>query len=132
MTHVQIDMSKTPLRSWTIAGSALMPPRAASFAVTPAIPVPTESPRASDGYIDPSASSTLDERLFDHRAALKIATSLLATHLSSKMRSTIFSQLDHVLDLENWQDDSALIQDSSFKTFLRFMVFASPTRLPSL
>lgn len=131
MMSFHIDTG-TPLRSWTIVGSALMPQPAASFSLTTPTSVPTKSRRAADGSIVASASPNLDEQLFDLRATLKIKLSQLAMHLSQRMRSAIFGELDAVLDRESWQDNSALIQQSTFMTFLRFIIFVSPTRLPSL
>ena len=75
---------------------------------------------------------SLDEQLFDNAADLKIAVATVAMHLSSEWRDTIFQQLDELLSKENWQYDFALINTSTFMTFLRFIVYAHPTRLPSL
>ena len=58
--------------------------------------------------------------------------SQIVMHLAPEWRAVIFSQLDTLLDLNNWQNDLAFIQKSTFMTFLRFIVFAAPTRLPSL
>ena len=62
----------------------------------------------------------------------KVALSRIAMHLAPEWRTVIFSQLDTLLDPNSWQDDSAFIQESTFRTFLRFIIFAAPTRLPSL
>ena len=53
-------------------------------------------------------------------------------HLSAPWRNAIFEQLNSLLKLEDWQEDSALIEGSTFKTFIRFIIFAAPNRLPSL
>jgi hypothetical protein len=132
MTDLQLDISRVPPSRWTIAGSALQPPGPASVALTTPTRVPPESPRASEANVIAASDPSLDEQLFDHAARLKIALSQLAMHLSPRMRAVIFDQLDTALDRENWMDDSAFIQLSTFKTFLRFMVFVSPSRLPSL
>ncbi len=124
MTRIQIDTSKMPLRSWTIAGSARVSPRAVTSALTKPARVQTESPRASDANVIGSSNPTLDERLFDQKANLKIQLSQLAMRLSPRMRSAIFDQLDVILDRDSWQDNSALIQPDTFMTFLRFIVFA--------
>ncbi len=79
-----------------------------------------------------AAPTSLEDMLFDNAADLKITLSQIVMHLEPIWRTVIFGQLDSLLDYENWQDDSAFIQKSSFRTFLRFIIFAGPTRLPSL
>jgi hypothetical protein len=85
----------------------------------------------SDARVN-KALISLEERLFDNAAELKIATAHVAMHLRPELRETIFKQLNRLLDFDNWQDDSAFIQRSSFATFLRFILYADTTRLPSL
>jgi hypothetical protein len=93
--------------------------------------IPTESPKISELNVLANASS-LEMQLFDNAAELKIALSQIAMHLTKEWRAVIFSQLDALLDCNSWEEDSAFIQKSTFMTFLRFVVFAAPTRLPSL
>jgi hypothetical protein len=130
MTNRQIDVSQMPSQSWTIIAHPFEFPAIVSTALTEPPTIPTESPRASDANFP--APSSLEEKLFDNAAQLKIALSQIVMHLAPEWRAVIFRQLDTLLDLNNWQDDSALIQKSTFMTFLRFIVFAAPTRLPSL
>ena len=129
MTDPQIDVSRMPSQSWTIIAQPFNP-RPVSSALTEPPRIPTESPRASDANV--VAPSSLEDRLFDNAAELKIALSRIVMHLAPEWRAVIFSQLDTLLDLNNWQDDLAFIQKSTFMTFLRFIIFAAPTRLPSL
>jgi hypothetical protein len=130
MTNRQIDTSQMPFQNWTIFAQPFVNPRAVSSALTEPPHVPTESPRASDANV--LAPSSLEAKLFDNAAELKIALSQIVMHLPPEWRAVIFSQLDTLLDPNSWQDDSAFIQKSTFMTFLRFIVFAASTRLPSL
>ena len=75
---------------------------------------------------------TLECKLFDNAAELKIALSQIAMHLNNQWRDTIRDQIDALLDAHNWEDDSAFVTKTTFITFLRFIVFANTTRLPSL
>jgi hypothetical protein len=130
MTNRQIDTSQMPFQNWTIVAQPFWPPHAVSSALTELPRIPTESPRASDANV--RAPSSLEAKLFDNAAGLKVALSRIAMHLAPGWRTVIFSQLDTLLDPNSWQDDSAFIQESTFGTFLRFIIFAAPTRLPSL
>ncbi len=125
MTSLKIiDVSKMPAQNWTIFArhSALSSPPTKSMHI---------SPRASDAKVLRSAPS-LEVQLFDNAAELKIALSQIVMHLAPEWRAIIFRQIDSLLDLNSWEDDSAFIQKSTFTTFLRFIIFAKSTRLPSL
>jgi len=119
-----IDVSKMPTQNWTIfAGhSGLSSP--------PTKPVHI-SLRASDAKVLRSTTS-LDVQLFDNAAEIKMAFSQIVMHLTPEWRTVIFKQIDILLDLNSWEEDSAFIQKSTFTTFLRFIIFAKSTRLPSL
>ena len=54
-------------------------------------------------------------------------------HLTPEWCTFIRRQIDFLLDLDNWQDDDSMfIHKTTFTTFLRFIIFTKPTRLPSL
>ena len=129
MTGIQIDTSRVPFQNWTIVARPLMRP--ASPAIAAVQPEPTRSLRPSEATISPRSPS-LEVQLFENGARLKVSFSLITMHLTTEWRKAIFEQLDFLLNLENWQDDSALIQESTFSTFLRFLIFVAPNRLPSL
>lgn len=74
----------------------------------------------------------LERDLFAHRAQLKEVTSRVAMHLSSEERRSLFSAIDRLLDAEHWEDESSKIDDDAFRSFLRFMIFAHPRRIPNL
>jgi len=77
--------------------------------------------------------ATADERkLFDNRAELKIVTSQVSMHLSKDQRDDLFQQLDELLDIEAWGDDSSLISPQSYRTFLRFLIYWRGVRRPAL
>jgi hypothetical protein len=131
MTNLQIDASKMPSQTWTIAAQPFVHSRAVSSSLTAPPRIPTESPRASDAKVLHSSPS-LEAQLFDNAAELKISLSQIVMHLVPEWRAIIFRQIDSLLEMNSWQDDSAFIQKSTFTTFLRFIIFAAPTRLPSL
>jgi hypothetical protein len=130
MSSHQIDASQMPSQSWSIVAQPSLRSRAAS-SLPEAPPIRTESPVASEAAIRP-ASLSLDAQLFENSAELKIALSQIVMHLEPEWRTIIFRQLDALLDLNSWEEDSAFIQKSTFMTFLRFIIYAAPTRLPSL
>jgi hypothetical protein len=129
MSGRQIDTSQMSIQGWVITAQHFRPASVVSPASTNVLPSPATSPKASDARTGPSS---LEGRLFDNRAELKMAVSEIVSHLDPKWRGIIFEQLDALLDKESWQDDSMLIEKSTFLTFLRFVVFAGPTRLPSI
>jgi hypothetical protein len=94
-------------------------------------PLRQTSPSVAD-FKPPTESRSLEECLFDNAATLKIDFAHIAMHLSPEWRQIIFKQLDRLLDRSSWEDDSSLIECAPFKTFLRFVIYAAPTRFPSL
>ncbi len=120
-----IDVSKMPAQNWTIFArhSALSSPSIKPIHI---------SPRASDAKVLPRSTPSLEVQLFDNAAELKITLSQIVMHLAPEWRTIIFRQIDTLLDLNSWEDDSAFIQKSTFTTFLRFIIFAKSTRMPSL
>jgi hypothetical protein len=97
--------------------------------------LPVEKPATPEPFgSEPTTpvEDTLELKLFNNAASLKIDFSLFATALSATWRGAIFSQLDELLSLEGWNDESTLIDRSSFKTFLRFLTHAQPNRVPAL
>jgi hypothetical protein len=131
MTGLQIDTSRVPLQNWAIPVPAFLQTGPASPTLAAVKPTPMGSLRASDAVTLPPPPS-LDVQLFDNGAQLKLFFSQIAMHLTTEWRTTIFEQLDFLLNSEDWQEDSALIEVSTFITFLRFLIFAVPNRLPSL
>jgi hypothetical protein len=130
-TEAAASAPAPPVVIWApLASGALREP--SFLASEPKEPAHLNSPRIADATTSAKASRSLDECLFDNAADLKIAFAQIAMHLSPDWRRTIFKQLDRLLDLNSWEDDSALIERIPFMTFLRFVIYAAPTRFPSL
>ena len=75
---------------------------------------------------------TLNERLFDVRAKFKILISQVAMHLTDEWRARLFSQLDSLLDAEQWEDDDLPPKLASFQTFLRMLLLLQSPARPGL
>jgi hypothetical protein len=131
MTDRQIGTDRMPPPNWTIVVRAHLESDPASPALTPPTPIRPESQRTVDARVA-ILSPSLDVQLFDNAAQLKIALSHIAMHLTPEWRLAIFRDLDELLDPDNWQDDSAMIDNRAFASFLRFIIFAAPSRIPSL
>lgn len=74
----------------------------------------------------------LEERLYNARALCKIKTAAVAMHLDSEWRSRFFSQLDSLMDFENWEKEDLPITEASFTTLLRMILLIQPARRPGL
>jgi hypothetical protein len=74
----------------------------------------------------------LEERLYNARAFCKITMANVAMHLDSEWRSRFFSQLDSLMDFENWEKDDLPITKASFSTFLRMILLIRPARRPGI
>lgn len=75
---------------------------------------------------------SLEGKLFGNRADLKVLASEVAMHLSSEERRALFSAIDELLDHAEWEDDSSLIDENAYQSYLRFMIFARPHVFPNL
>ncbi|WP_020161289.1 hypothetical protein [Methylobacter marinus] len=80
----------------------------------------------------PRDIASLEDRLFEARASCKIKTAAVAMYLPSEWRSRFFSQLDDLMDAENWEDDDTPITEASFATLLRMLLLIWPVRRPGL
>lgn len=109
-----------------VIGNAAIKPQAS--AVASILPKGTVAPK----WVPETPNSSTEETLFDRRAELKKAVSLVSMHLPERWRTSIFKQIDRLLNLENWSEDSRLIEHSPFVTFLRFTIYADPKSLPGL
>jgi hypothetical protein len=88
--------------------------------------------QASPASLFASAEKSLEERLFDATASVKILTAQVAMHLDHEWRNKLFAQLDSLHDLEEWDPDDEPIQIGSFATFLKAMIQIKPQRRPGL
>ncbi|MGY4332955.1 hypothetical protein ACVWWG_007372 [Bradyrhizobium sp. LB7.2] len=90
-------------------------------------PSPTYS-----GQTRTALTKTLDEQLFDVLAQFKIRTSQVAMHLDRDWRAKLFTQLDSLLSVEDWEPLDRPPTVESFATFLRLLIFLKPQRRPGL
>jgi hypothetical protein len=77
-------------------------------------------------------SDQLQGQLFDSRANAKRIAASLSMHLAPDWRTRIYRQIDELLDADEMDDGSALLDPRSMQTFLRFVIFAGATVVPSL
>lgn len=75
---------------------------------------------------------TIEERLFDATAGVKIFTSQVAMHLDKEWRNKLFQQLDSLHAPEEWDPEDEPIQRESFATFLKAIILIKPTVRPGL
>ena len=78
------------------------------------------------------ADNSIDEKLFNASSKIKVLTSQVAMHLDAKYRERLFSQIDALHDLDDWDPDDKPVQVSSFNTFLKTIIHVKPQRYPSL
>lgn len=74
----------------------------------------------------------LEAELYKNRAELKMLVGQIAMHLASKERAYLFSEIDRLLNIDDWEDESRTIDPHSFSTYLRFMLYSKPGRLANL
>ena len=135
------------LRSAVEAGSGLIDPslpwhknvRAVDATHTFKVPARKEGLEASLLVVDathtfkvPARDEGLEASLFRNRADLKILASRVAMHLRNEERRALFVAIDRLLDHAEWEDESSQIDERSFRSYLRFTIFARPRRLPNL
>ena len=81
----------------------------------------------------PRTSNTIEEQLWDNRAALKEITAKYGlSHLDPKIRAQLFLQIDWLLDSDSWEEGDALANIESFKTLIKFILNTSLAKAPSL
>ena len=74
----------------------------------------------------------LELQLFNNAAEVKILFGDYLRHLSINWRPLIFKEVDRLLDVDAWNEDSSMLMVASFRTFLRFVDHARPRSVPSL
>lgn len=76
---------------------------------------------------------SLEESLFDNRAALKIITSMYgASHIDPVLRSQLFFQIDWLLKSDEWAEGDNFAGAESFKTLIKFILNSNPFESPGL
>ena len=86
----------------------------------------------SPGALKSTATSSIEESLFDSTAAVKMLTAQVAMHLDREWRTKLFRQLDSLHDPLEWEPSDSPVQESSFATFLKAICDIKPTRRPGL
>lgn len=79
-----------------------------------------------------NTNKSINEQLFDATSSIKILTSQVAMHLDAKFREKLFSQIDYLHELDDWDPEDKPIQKASFTTFLRTILYIKPKRYPGL
>jgi hypothetical protein len=75
---------------------------------------------------------SLEEQLYDAKAFCKIETSKVAMYFPDAWRTGFFSQLDNLMDADNWEEDEKPVTKESFSTLLRMLTLIKPDRRPGL
>lgn len=110
--------------------------------VSPSMAMNAGEPHSSTGHMSSYEEAnqqsrlenpSLEEILFDNRAALKIITSRYAvSHIDPDIRKHLFFQIDWLLKSEEWEDGDNFPNAESFKTLIKFILNSSPLESPSL
>ena len=121
---------------WTLQRTAMFPAGKDSDKIAEAVTsfLSLRSPGSLGEQSKPLSIKTvpIEERLYDARALCKTKTSAVAMHLDFEWRSRFFSQLDSLMDFENWEKEDIPITEASFTTLLRMLLFIRPARRPGL
>lgn len=75
---------------------------------------------------------SLEEKLFDATAGVKVMTSQVAMYLDSQWRSKLFNQIDSLHDVDEWEQGDEPLQRESFATFLKAICELKPKKRPGL
>ena len=75
---------------------------------------------------------SLEEKLFDATAGVKVMTSQVAMYLDSQWRSKLFKQIDLLHDVDEWEQGDEPLQRESFATFLKAICELKPQKKPGL
>lgn len=77
-------------------------------------------------------AKSLEEKLFDATAGVKVMTSQVAMYLDSQWRSKLFNQIDRLHDVDEWEQGDEPLQRESFATFLKAICELKPKKRPGL
>lgn len=80
----------------------------------------------------PDVTGSLEAAVFSALAAAKVETSRVAMHLAAQQRHKLFTQLDRLHEVDEWEEGDRPMLPASFSTFLRSMLLLRPRRWPSL
>ncbi|MER2519632.1 MAG: hypothetical protein ABTQ34_02965 [Bdellovibrionales bacterium] len=75
---------------------------------------------------------SLNERLYEATARIKILIAKLSMHMEQEWRSNLFRQIDFLHTPEDWQEEDAPANTESFANFLKALLDIKPHLLPGL
>lgn len=90
-----------------------------------------ESSKSPTSRDDLQGRRSVNELLFDARAAAKVAFSQVSMHFSADFRERLFDQVDRLHEADDWEEGDLPVKTLSFNTFLRWFYLNKPERLPS-
>jgi hypothetical protein len=134
MRNVSFYSDTSPLPAWRdpndlalqYASSAATRRIAADLAVLLTPPTPSSS------TAETRAEESIEARLYNALAAVKVYTAQVAMHMDANWRTRLFRQLDNLLDVNEWAEDDCPLRQESFATFLKTMFLFKPERRPGL
>ena len=91
-----------------------------------------QSPLSPASLSIASGGIAIEERLFDATSIVKMLTAQVAMHMDKQWRDKLFSQIDSLHDLDEWDEDDKPVKKSSFATFLKAILQVRPQRNPGL
>jgi hypothetical protein len=87
----------------------------------------------SEARVKEFRSTSIKERLWNNSAELKVLTSWYSLHhLNAEFKNQFFSQIDWLLDSEDWDEDDLLANEKSFVTLIKFILNSNPKQAPFL
>lgn len=92
----------------------------------------TSKPSMTQPTAAPTKPLPLAEQLYNTRARCNIMMSEVSMYFDATWRTGLFTQLDHLLDPENWEEVDAPISEASFRTFLHMLLLLHPAKRPGL
>lgn len=81
---------------------------------------------------NPPKATSLAEQLHDVKANFKIKTNNFAMHFGRDWQQRFFSQLDAILDADEWDENDQMITVPAFTTLLRILLILRGKRRPGL
>ena len=120
-----------PSTDLTRAMGAWKPPATPSFVATFEEPVETVG-RAKQVVQRVGAETGVEEKIFDRLVALKVMTSQYAMHLVREEQDRLFAELDYLLSMEGWSPEDELPSVESFRSFIRWAIYAKAFNWSSL
>jgi hypothetical protein len=90
------------------------------------------SPTLAQALSRPKKAPSVSEQLHDALGGAKILLSQVSMHLSKEWRDKLFRQLDALLDADSWDEADKVLDNGSFSTFLRMVLYQKLERRPAL